>query len=429
MPSEATALRQTIDAFINERLLGKLDKLKDEDRDKRRKLQNDYSREVWLADAAKRVRQIQLVTHNVKPSHPDARGSNIHLSGGYTLPPGLVGSTGESLTDDVVGNAAALDVYKFLKLEVNGLTLLERARTGCNELKAAFSDNAERANEWCEAFAGITQARDKPASHTLAKQVYFPLADGGYHLLAPLYPTALAHGIHQRIQEDRFGEAAVTARQARRNGVHSAIGYREYPNLAQRKFGGSKPQNISQLNSERGGVGYLLASCPPRWRNQGLKPPLHVSTVFGNWLRRWPAIRDETKALRSFLGKLGATDYTNVHIRGTRAEMVAGIVDQVLHLAAQVQSLQAGWSAGPDCRLDSAERFWLDPARAVHDEAFAKQRSLSDWPREVSHHFGNWLNAAIRSDSAPMGDFEHHEWQRQLDRELVMLQEVLRHDR
>lgn len=27
---------------------------------------------------------------------------------------------------------------------------------------------------------------------------------------------------------------------------------REYPNLAVQKFGGTKPQNISQLNSERG---------------------------------------------------------------------------------------------------------------------------------------------------------------------------------
>lgn len=30
-------------------------------------------------------------------------------------------------------------------------------------------------------------------------------------------------------------------------------------------MGGTKPQNISQLTSERGGANYLLASLPPTW--------------------------------------------------------------------------------------------------------------------------------------------------------------------
>ncbi len=194
-------------------------------------------------------------------------------------------------------------------------------------------------------------------------------------------------------------------------------------------FGGSNKQNISQLNSERGGVGYLLASCPPHWRQQGLRPPLHVITVFGRWLSGWPSIREDTQALRGFLQKLGPTDYTNVRIRRKRAGLVAGIVDEVLQLGARLQALEAGWSAEPDCRLDHAEAFWLDPGRQRLDEAFAATRARSDWPREVSHRFGNWLNAAIRSDRAPMGDTEHHEWQRELSRELDMLQEALGHDR
>ena len=54
------------------------------------------------------------------------------------------------------------------------------------------------------------------ASHTLAKQLYFPLPDDGYHLLAPLFPTALVHGVHTHLQEARFSDAAKAARAARR---------------------------------------------------------------------------------------------------------------------------------------------------------------------------------------------------------------------
>lgn len=37
----------------------------------------DYS--TWLADAARRVTQIQAVTHVLKATHPDARGSSLFV--------------------------------------------------------------------------------------------------------------------------------------------------------------------------------------------------------------------------------------------------------------------------------------------------------------------------------------------------------------
>ncbi|MFY1004775.1 type I-F CRISPR-associated protein Csy1, partial [Escherichia coli] len=103
------ALRDLIHTFIHTRLQTKLDKLADDD-PKRQQLLDDHRPEAWLADAARRVAQIQLATHTLKPIHPDARGSNLHAPPPAVDLPGLVSShcLSSGWDDDVVGNAAAL---------------------------------------------------------------------------------------------------------------------------------------------------------------------------------------------------------------------------------------------------------------------------------------------------------------------------------
>lgn len=203
-------LRQFIESFIQERLQGKLDKLQPDEDDKRQTLLATHRREAWLADAARRVGQLQLVTHTLKPIHPDARGSNLHSLPQAPGQPGLAGSheLGDRLVSDVVGNAAALDVFKFLSLQYQGKNLLNWLTEDSAEALQALSDNAEQAREWRQAFIGITTVKGAPASHSLAKQLYFPLPGSGYHLLAPLFPTSLVHHVHALLREARFGDAA-----------------------------------------------------------------------------------------------------------------------------------------------------------------------------------------------------------------------------
>ncbi|RCI76211.1 hypothetical protein DT376_03575 [Pseudomonas aeruginosa] len=206
-------LRQFIESFIQERLQGKLDKLHPDEDDKRQTLLATHRREAWLADAARRVGQLQLVTHTLKPIHPDARGSNLHSLPQAPGQPGLAGSheLGDRLVSDVVGNAAALDVFKFLSLQYQGKNLLNWLTEDSAEAVQALSDNAEQAREWRQAFIGITAVKGAPASHSLAKQLYFPLPGSGYHLLAPLFPTSLVHHVHALLREARFGDAGIEA--------------------------------------------------------------------------------------------------------------------------------------------------------------------------------------------------------------------------
>ncbi|MGG2038659.1 type I-F CRISPR-associated protein Csy1 [Pseudomonas paraeruginosa] len=429
LPSPAEQeLRQLIESFIQERLQGKLDKLKPDEDDKRQALLAGHRREAWLADAARRVGQLQLVTHTLKPIHPDARGSNLHSLPQAPGQPGLAGSheLGDKLVSDVVGNAAALDVFKFLSLEYQGKNLLNWLTESSAETLQALSDNAEQAREWRQAFIGITAVKGAPASHSLAKQLYFPLPGSGYHLLAPLFPTSLVHHVHGLLREARFGEAAKAAREASKHKQPWPHGFSEYPNLAIQKFGGTKPQNISQLNSERYGENWLLASLPPHWERQEVRAPLQQVSVFEHDFGRSPEVARLTRTLRRFLA---TTTHNNLAIRQHRAQLVGQICDEALHYADRLRELEPGWSASPDCRLHEAEQTWLDPLRVHTDEAFMRRRLWADWPMEVSERFANWLNRTITSKGLVMGEAEAGHWRQDLGKELKMFKEILEDER
>lgn len=421
-PPDSAALRAVVETFIQERLQLKLDKLGDEDDDKRQKLRQDHQRETWLADAARRVTQIQLASHTLKPINPEARGTNIHLSTPFCTDANLVGThvLGVGRADDVVGNAAALDVFKFLKLQAQDKTLLARFLDKDAALLSALSDDAAQAQTWADAFAGIVESKTATASHTLGKQLYFPVAADGYHLLAPLFPTALVHSLHATLQEDRFSDATKAAREARKAKLNHPQGLREYPDMVVQNFGGSKPQNISQLNSERGGANHLLPSVPPLWHSEGVKPPLHHASVFdkGGPVRGSRDVRFWTQKLSKFLVK--EQDRNNVKIRDKRARMVDEIIYAILYVSAQIQCLPSGWSQSESCRLSAPEKRWLDPAQAADSNEGEDEEAAPaiDWRNEVAERFGHWLNAAISTDKTLMGDEEFLEWKHRFLEEL-----------
>jgi len=404
----APSVRKLIEEFLHERLEGKLEKLPEDD-PKRDTLQQQFEYENWIEDAARRVRQIQLVTHSLKATHPDAKGSSLYAPSYGLSSNNFVGthSLGESFQGDVVGNAAALDVYKFLRLELHGKTLLDRILERDEALIKALSERRDQADEWVNAFASITEPGAVESSHARAKQVYFlvgddPGDDDHFHLLAPLYATSLAHYVFGQINEDRFGDSPKAARKARYDEKPFEHGYFVYPELAIQKLGGTKPQNISQLNSERGGNNYLLASTPPNWMSRDIAPPLNADSVFPRF-----GARKETKRLTRVLAQFLASDPgKTMDTRNYRDELLNDICGELLQFAAELRTLPPGWSDSGGCRLIEAEVLWLDPGRAEWDEAFRASWKAGDWPGAVRHRFANWLNTAI-SKSIAAGDPEH----------------------
>ena len=415
-------LRTLVEVFLKDRFDTKAEKLAPDD-PKYQALVEQFQFDTWINDAARRVGQLQVVTHSLKPIHPDAKGSNLYappeslhahnLVGSHVLPADFAG--------DVVGNAAALDVYKFLKLQFEGKSLLEHALENDSEFAKALSDNPEQAQAWINAFAAITEPRGEHASHTRGKQLYWLVGDDAaelendadnFRLLAPLYATSLAHRVFQTINHDRFSEEAKDSRKAKREGKYAEQPVHSYPNLAVQKMGGTKPQNISQLNSERGGNNYLLASLPPSWNVSDIRPPLKVASVFSH-----PGVfgsRSEVRSLvKDFKRFLETDPSTDMHTRDLRDDYTAMLMDELALFAMQMHSLPAGWSDDEKCELVAEEAFWLDPGRAEEDVPFREARNSVEWAEEIRHRFANWLNAAL-GEKLPLGDVEFRHWQKTL---------------
>jgi CRISPR-associated protein Csy1 len=404
--------RTAIERFLKERLDGKLEKLKPDD-PRRDELAAQFVFATWIEDAARRAGQIQAVTHSLKATHPDARGTNLYRPPDVLAHHREVGShtLGTAFASDVVGNAAALDVYKLLRIDVDGRPLLDAVLADDQDLAKALSDDADESGRWIKAFAALVQPRGTPASHTQAKQLYWltgddPRKDDNFHLLAPLYASSLAHAVFKTINEDRFGDAGKAARQARREKRDHPTGCREYPHLAEQKLGGTKPQNISQLNSERGGKNYLLASLPPNWKSRAIREPYNTESIFPRFGQR-----TEVRELAQGLGKfLASNPDPNLETRQRREAYFDGLMDELILFAAELQTaLPAGWSLDARCRLVRAEQLWLDPARAEQDEEFRNDWRRMDWPEDIGRRFGNWLNSKL-VDRLPVGDVEQRHW-------------------
>ncbi|WP_338034931.1 type I-F CRISPR-associated protein Csy1 [Lamprobacter modestohalophilus] len=400
-------IHNLIKAFLTERLNAKLEKLPEDD-PKRAALIAQFEPAAWLKDAAHRSGQIQVVTHSLKPLHPDAKGTSL-----FREPTSLealeeVGShvLGDDFEIDVVGNAAALDVYKFLKIEYDGRTLLSLALEQDADLAAALDDNLDLAHAWMQAFAGLAQPRLPLRSHTHAKQIYWlvgpdPHDDTGYHLLAPLYPTSLVHRVYQTLQDDRFSEDAKAARAARKAQQWHERPVHEYPNLAVQKLGGTKPQNISQLNSERRGDNVLLASLPPVWQSLTIKPLLAVESLFNvfGWRR-------EVKTLmRQLCQFLESDPANNLRTRQRRDALVDALIDELIQFSAELRTLEPGWSTDPECALPPTQRAWLDP------DADAEQQQHDDITDRLADDFSRWLNNRLRQP-LPLGDPEYLYWRK-----------------
>lgn len=411
MPTPPSARRPELAALVsgwlNDRLKDKLDGLPD-DSPKRPELRQQYQPGTWLPDAARRVSQLQVVTHSLKALHPDAKGTNLHVDPA-TLPAlPLVGShcLRSGFDNDVVGNAAALDVNKFLNLRFEGRTLLALSQARDPDWVAVLSEDPEAAESMLAAFAGLIEARGTVASHTQAKQVYWfvgedPHDDTGYHLLAPLHPTSLIHRFYAQLQEDRFGDAAKAAREAKRVGEFTETPLYRYPDLGVRKLGGTKPQNISQLNSERRGENLLLASLPPKWLSEPVRPLLRVETLFKVFTYR-EQVRQLVRQLRSFLE---ADPAAVLETREHRAGLVDLLVGEFIQFTAELRNLPEGWSQEAECRLGEAEKCWLDAPGVPQEERLP----IDTVTERIAAGFANWLNAQLRG-KLDFADPEFREW-------------------
>ncbi len=378
-------MKKIIEEFLLERKNAKIkEKIKaglgeDEKQKILDELEEQFSFSVWLLDAAKRVSQLTMASHPSKFSHPDAKTSSI-IAKGNKVNDGYLRSGNVDYELDVFGNAAALDVYKFLTQKTeDGKTILDHLENDSDQAKAAFAIPNINYEDLRQAFLSIKQSDKSNKTDRLVKQIYFPLEKKSYHLLSILTPSGLLTKFKNQIDEIRFSNQAKEARECRKDNKFHEAGFDDFFDITVLGYGGTKPQNISVLNSQNGGRSYLLASLPPEIKKREVRLPTH--NFFENSL--W------AKSFRTnfeFLDRLIRDKRNNAEIRDQISKTLIYIADQVLETVFKIRSFEAGWSNNKNYQsLPKAQRIWLD------DINLEQREKDEDWFEEILADFTRWV--------------------------------------
>lgn len=252
-----------------------------------------FSLEQWLPNAAKRAGQISLSTHPCTFSHPSSRkNKNGYVSAIFAnaqqANDGFLRTGNAAVETDALGNAAALDVYKFLTLTLqDNKTLLTHIEGETPLAKELLNQGNESYQRLRDGFLAMIATDEAVITSSKIKQVYFPvwMEDVEYHLLSPLTPSGLVFELRKRIDTIRFSEQTKALRELKRKGEYSEVGYKEIYGLTTIGYGGTKPQNISVLNNQNAGKAHLLASLPPKIIQRQHRLP--TNDFFTNSLNPW----------------------------------------------------------------------------------------------------------------------------------------------
>ena len=378
-------LDHAIEEFFSERKAGWLKSrlkagLSDEEQAQlEQECEDKFALAHWLPDAAKRAGQLSMVSHHGKFSHPSAKTS-CFVAQAERRSDGFL-RTGNAEADlDVLGNAAAMDVFKFLSLTLaDGQTVLAHLEAGSTAIRAQLSIHIADFEDLRAGFLAIKATSDKTVTSSRVKQVYFP-CDGDYHLLSVLTSPGLIFEMKRRIDALRFSDDAKAAREARRKNGPSETGFDDVLNLTVIGYGGTKPQNISVLNSQNGGKAYLLPCLPPTLKRRDIRLPKR--NFFGETV--YPRLVAEPLQAYHRILKM---DPNNYKIRDRRDVHIQEYIDQIIDRMWAVRLAEdAGWSARDTyAALPEYQKIWLEQARAKERE------EGDDWLDQLIQTMARWF--------------------------------------
>jgi CRISPR-associated protein Csy1 len=372
---------------------------------------------TWLPDAAKRASQLSMVSHPSKFSHPSAKTSSViaksnHVNDGYLR------SGNIEYELDVFGNAAAMDVFKFLSLKLeDDKSIFSHLEEDSSIIKLVFTIPTASYESLKNDFLSIKKIDTSFKTDHLIKQVYFPVNDD-YHLLSVLTPSGLLTLLKTRVDNIRFSDETKTAKEYRRKNEYHALGYDDLFDLTVTGFGGTQPQNVSVLNSQNAGRAYLLSSTPPKLKHRDIRLP--NQDFFKNSLRP-SQFKDSFQTLHSLM----IVPVNNVHLRNGISNTLKYIIDQVLQRAFKIRSSTIGWSNAEHYQfLPLAQRIWLD------DEHISKRQNEDEWINQINRNFARWILQAYeftcKDSHIKLSDHELHEIRNYVDEALANDQEFFR---
>lgn len=353
-----------------------------------------FSMENWLPAAAKRAGQMTISTHPCTFSHPSARKnknaltSSVICSASYT-PDGFIRTGNVRAESDALGNAAALDVYKFLTLTLaDGKKLIEHIEDDTALAKDLLSVKSHSYEKLKNEFLAMSNASDSTSvTSSKIKQVYFPV-DDSYHQLSILSNSGIIFELRKKIDELRFSERVKQGRECRKQQRHFPQGYSELFDITTIGYGGTKPQNISVLNNQNGGKAHLLKSVPPTLIHRKVTVP---SENFFKQSIRYYNCREQLQRLDWVFKKGKYEDIPLEKLRTALKRCVADVIDVVVLRAEEIRSITlANEYSALDRISNTSQRIWLDGKR----EKERKDSLL--WLDNITFEFTGWVQSAYK---------------------------------
>lgn len=354
--------------------------------------ETQFSLANWLPNAAARAGQIAISTHPCTFSHPSARKNkngyvSAIIANSKKANDGFLRSGNVSVAADALGNAAALDVYKFLTLTLaDGDTLIQHLEGDSEQavslLAAANKDIYPDYLALKQAFLAMTAASSESITSSKIKQVYFPLSIGtvettNYHQLSLLTASGVVFELRQRLDALRFSDAVKEAREKRKNNqLHG--GYKEIYNLTTIGYGGTKPQNISVLNNQNAGKAHLLISLPPSIKIRDLTFP---KQDFFSQIVRHSQCKSQFQALH----QLYLNTRNNVGNRELRDDHYQSVIDHIIEKMWQVRAVAQEQYRAEDNQLPTAQQTWL----CEHNKS--RRETTDDWWDAICSSVTNYL--------------------------------------
>ena len=365
---------------------------------KKKELSDKYNPEKWLSLNCNNASSVSFATHVAKLTHSKIDSPSLFDTIQDRKDCYLTTSSLNKKTIDgaVAGNQFA-PIFQFLELELNGTKLAEKIENDDSLLKCFAGNDENKLKKWLAGFSKSLKP-SKPATHSLAKQIYFPVThvnDGSmnneqdYHLLPNIISSSLAHTIFETVFDDKQKHT----RKSFDNRKHSDSVSREYPNRSHLSVTASNHSNASQLNGKRAGKLHLFSCQPPTWQSQ-LKPPINRRTLFDALYNS--AIKTELDYLRDFLLRFKRLDlsFKDPKRKHHLVRWVENIIDECLFYIASIQKLPAGWSCTEGVRLKPEHQYLLDPYRL--DDSFQAARQNTHWQTVVHADFAQWMNRKLR---------------------------------
>ena len=342
--------------------------------------------------------KLSYASHVCKFSHPDAKTSSVIVESSFNndgfLRSGNVVCKNDNRLD-VVRSAQLSPVGKFLLLIMeDGKTIVEHLEMNSESIRREFEMMQEDYERLRAVILAVKKNDLDQISDARVKQVYFPVSDN-YHLLSILTSSSIVSEARGRIEKIR--ENARNTRTAKdKNDELYGKDFDEINDLTEIHFGGSNPQNISELLTRTHGSAWLLPSFPPSFSPRNIVRP--GSDFFSNTLR---SMRFEEYF--RYLHALLECQKNNRAMRDKVKQALNAIIDQVMHSVVKLREIEPGWSER-DNHLSLEQRIWLDEVHA--DE----RKENEEWMEEISHSFAQWImrtyEKILKDDRILLGDGE-----------------------